>query len=149
MSDNLEKSPSAEADRDPVSADVAETAWPARAIPDASGPVAIGDHNQIDLPRIPPSPMDKLSSGEVVKILQSSLANLDSHDQRRSEVAVDQVQKREDADKQRIYVGGSLAALGLALVGILAWLGERDVAMMLVVFLATVVGVTIGGNKGR
>lgn len=149
MSDNLEKSPSAEADRDSVSADVAEPAmWPAQSIPEGSGPVA-RDHNQFDLPRIPPSAMDKLSSGEVVKILQSSLANLDSHDQRRSGVAVDQVQKREDADKRRIYVGGSLAALGLALVGILAWLGERDVAMMLVVFLATVVGVTIGGNKGR
>ena len=93
--------------------------------------------------------MDKLSSGDVVEILESSVAKLDVHDQRASESAADRVQKREDADKRQIYVGGSLAALGLVLVGILAWLGERDVAMMLVVFLATVVGVTIGGTKGR
>lgn len=149
MCDDLEKSPPAEADRDSVSADVAETAWPARAIPDASGPVAIRDHNRIDVPQIPTSAMDKLSSGEVVKIFESSLAKLDAHDQRRSEFALDRARKREDADKRQIYVGGSLAALGLVFVGLLAWLGERDVAMMLVVFLATVVGVTIGGNKGR
>ena len=93
--------------------------------------------------------MDKLSSGDVVEILEASLAKLDAHDQRVSEFAVDRVQKREDADTRQLYVGGSLAALGLVLVAILAWLGERDVAMMLVVFLATVTGVTICGNKGR
>lgn len=93
--------------------------------------------------------MAKLSSGDVGKIFKSSLAKLDAHDHRALDFALDRARKREEADKRRIYVGGSLAALGLALVGILAWLGERDVAMMLVVFLATVVGVTIGGNKGR
>ena len=149
MSDGLEKVPPAGAEGDPVSAEVAEPAKPVRAIPKESGPVAVRDYNQFNIQQIPPSAIDKLSSGEVVKVLESSLANLDAHDQRRAEFALDRAQKREDADRRQIYVGGSLAALGLVLVAVLAWLGERDVAMMLVVFLATVIGVTIGGRKGR
>lgn len=149
MSDDLESVSPAEPERVSASAAAPEPAKPLRALPERPGPVAIRDHSQFSMQQIPPSAMDKLSSGDVVEILESSLAKLDVHDQRASESAADRVQKREDADKRQIYVGGSLAALGLVLVGILAWLGERDVAMMLVVFLATVVGVTIGGTKGR
>ena len=101
------------------------------------------------MPQIPPNAMDKLSSNEIVEVIESSLANLDAHDHRASQFALERTRIREDADKRQIYVGGSLAALGLVLVGILAWLGEGDIAMMLVVFLATVIGVTIGGKKGR
>lgn len=57
--------------------------------------------------------------------------------------------ERQYAAKRRIYVGGSLAALGLVLVGVLAWLGQHEIAMMLIVFLATVTGVTIGGRSAR
>lgn len=149
MSDDLKESPPTGTERDFVSAEGAERTKPIRALPKMSGPVAIRDHSQFNIPQIPPSAVDKLSSGDVVEILESSLAKLDAHDQRVSEFAVDRIQKREDADTRQLYVGGSLAALGLVLVAILAWLGERDVAMMLVVFLATVTGVTIGGKKGR
>lgn len=149
MSDDLERVASAGAERDSAAAEAPEPAKTLRALPNKSGPVAIRDHSQFNIPQIPPSAVDKLSSGDVVEILEASLAKLDAHDQRVSEFAVDRVQKREDADTRQLYVGGSLAGLGLVLVAILAWLGERDVAMMLVVFLATLTGVTIGGKKGR
>lgn len=149
MSDDLERVSPAGTETVYASAAAPEPAKHLRALPKRPGPVAIRDHSQFRMQQIPPSAMDKLSSGDVVEILESSLAKLDAHDQRVSEFAVDRVQKREDADKRQLYVGGSLAALGLVLVAILAWLGERDVAMMLVVFLATVTGVTIGGKKER
>ena len=148
MSDDLEKVASARAERESASAEAPEPTKPVRTIPEASWPDSVQEHNQFNVPPIPASTMDKLSSGDVGKIFESSLAKLDAHDQRRSEFALDRARKREDADKRQIYVGGSLAALGLVFVGLLAWLGERDVAMMLVVFLATVIGVTIGGKKG-
>ena len=149
MSDGLERVSPAGAGRDPVSAGRAGPAKPVLALPKASGPVALRVHDQFRMPQIPPSAMDKLSSNEIAKVLESSLASLDAHDQQVTRIALDRTRIREDADKRQIYVGGSLAALGLVLVGILARLGEGDVAMMLVVFLATVIGVTIGGKKGR
>ena len=149
MTDNLEKLPPAGADRDSASSEAPEPAEPVRTLPNVSSPVAVRDYNQFNIQQIPPSAMDKLSSGDVVKIFESSLANLDAHDQRGLEFALDRARKREDADKRQIYIGGSLAALGLVVVVALSWAGLRDVAMMLVVFLATIVGVTIGGKKGR
>lgn len=149
MSDDLEKVASAGAERESASAEAPEPTKPVRTLPAASWPDSVQEHNQFNVPQIPPSAMDKLSSKDVGKIFKSSLDNLDAHDQRVSEFALDRAQKRQDSDKRQIYVGGSLAALGLGLVVILALLGERDVAMILVVFMATVIGVTIGGKKGR
>ena len=57
--------------------------------------------------------------------------------------------ERGDAAKRQVYVGGLLAALGFVSVTVLACLGQREVAMMLIVFLATVIGATIGGKSAR
>ena len=148
MSNDLENAAPA-GGRDSVSAEVAEPAKPVVALPKASGPIAVRVHNQLSMQQIPPSAIDKLSSNEIAEVLESSLASLDAHDRRVARFALDRTRMREDADKRQVYVGGSLAALGLVLVGILASLGERDVAMMLVVLLATVTGVTTGGKKRR
>lgn len=149
MSDDLEKVPSEGADSRSTSSEVPGNAEPVRTVSDAPGPSAIRAYNQFNIQQIPPSAIDKLSSGDVVKIFEASLDNLDAHSQRLCEVALNRSRERGDADKRQIYVGGSLAALGFVSVTVLACLGQREVAVMLVVFLATVIGVTVGGKSGR